>query len=116
MHEGTVRIHREAARDLIDVDDVIAIIDRLLTLGLRGEIVNVASGEAVPVERIVDHLERSLGLVARREYRDAGAHHVISVDKLRSLMPEVAGMEFGPAYYRRVLDRFTATYAATAGT
>ena len=75
----------------------------------------MASGEAVPVDRIVDHLEDSLGLVTQREYRDAGGHHVISVAKLASLVPEVARLGFGPDYYRTVLDRFTASCAATAG-
>lgn len=111
VREGSVRIQRGAARDLIDVDDVVTVIDRLLAHDLRGETVNVASGEAVPVEDIVDHLARRLGLEIRREYRDTGAHHVIATGKLRALVPETAGMGFGPGYYRQVLDTFLASYA-----
>lgn len=107
LREGSVWIHRGAVRDLVHVDDVVAVIDRLLTKGLRGETVNVASGEAVPVELIVDRLEQGLGTGARREYRDAGSHHVISIDKLRDLVPDVAAA-FGPGYYRRVIDTFLA--------
>ncbi|MFF4838315.1 NAD-dependent epimerase/dehydratase family protein [Streptomyces sp. NPDC001315] len=113
VQEGSVRIHRGAARDLIDVRDVITIIDRLLAQDLRGETVNVASGEAVPVERIVDHLAERLGVTVHRDVRDtATVHHVISTEKLRALVPETAAMGFGPDYHRRVLDDFLASYSA----
>jgi nucleoside-diphosphate-sugar epimerase len=115
MRTGSVALHRNAARDLIDVRDVVTITDRLLDLDLRRETVNVASGVAVPVEQIIDHLEHRMGLVTRREYRDTGVHHVISTEKLRGLVPEVARMGFGPDYYRRVLDTFVASCAAAAG-
>lgn len=116
MRAGRVRVHRGAVRDLIHVDDVVEIIDRLLGQGLRGETVNVASGEAVAVERIVDHLEARLGLSVRREYQDVDAHHIISTEKLRALVPEVARMGFGPTYFRRVLDSFVDHQLATART
>lgn len=116
IRAGTVRVQRGATRDLIGVDDTVTVIDRLLALGLRGETVNVASGVAVPVERIVGHLERRLGPVAHEEFGDAGAQHVVSIAKLRALVPEVAGMGFDPGYYRRVLDAAIGTCApATAG-
>ncbi|MFF4412781.1 NAD-dependent epimerase/dehydratase family protein [Streptosporangium sp. NPDC001559] len=105
--ENAVRVHRGATRDLIDVGDMVAITDALLTRGVRGETVNVASGTAVPIEEIIDHLERRMGVTARREYLDGGhAAHLVSTEKLRSLVPEVKTMGFGPDYYRRVLDSF----------
>lgn len=106
LRQGRVQIDRTATRDLISIDDAVTIIDRLLGIGVRRETVNVASGTAVKVESIVDHLERRLGLVADRSYRDAGSHHVISIEKLRALVPEVDRMGFGPYYYRHVVDRF----------
>ncbi|RGC65119.1 NAD dependent epimerase/dehydratase family protein [Micromonospora sp. MW-13] len=112
MRQGRVRLHRGAARDLIDVQDVVTILDRLLGLDLHAQTVNVASGEAVPVARIVDHLEQRLGLVAEREYRDVGVHHVISIDKLRRLVPEVEQLGFDRNYFRRVLDAYVASEIA----
>ncbi|MFJ8477142.1 NAD-dependent epimerase/dehydratase family protein [Kitasatospora sp. NPDC094011] len=115
IRDGDVRIHRGAARDLIDVADVITVVDRLLAQDLSGEIVNVASGEAVPVELIVDRLELGLGCTARRHYQDAGTHHVIAIDKLRALVPETERLGFGPRYFERIVDDFAATVvAATA--
>ncbi|MFD8484075.1 NAD-dependent epimerase/dehydratase family protein [Kitasatospora sp. NPDC059673] len=107
VRSGAVQIHRGAARDLISVADVITVIDRLLGLGLRGEVVNVASGFAVPVERIVDHLEHRLGVRVERTWSDSGAQHAIAIERLTALVPDVA-RHFGPAYYRPVLDTFLA--------
>ncbi|MFE9098977.1 NAD-dependent epimerase/dehydratase family protein [Streptomyces sp. NPDC007264] len=104
VREGVVSMHRGATRDLLRVGDAITIIDRLLAAGLRGDTVNVASGFAVPVEDIVDHLARLLRLAPRKEYVDTGVRYAISTEKLRALVPEVADMGFGPDYYRRVLN------------
>jgi nucleoside-diphosphate-sugar epimerase len=104
LREGTVRIHRYATRDLIAVGDVVTILDALLTRGMRDETVNVATGTAVSVEDIVDHLERRLDVKADREYQETGAAHWVSTEKLRSLVPEVSELRFGPGYHVRVLD------------
>ncbi|MFJ8108053.1 NAD-dependent epimerase/dehydratase family protein [Streptomyces sp. NPDC096132] len=115
LRQGVVRVHRGAARDLIDVSDVITVIDRLLATDLRAETVNVASGFAVPVEDVVDHLAQALGLEARREFVETGGRqHVISTEKLRALVPQVARMGFGPDYYRRILGDFTASVPSDA--
>jgi nucleoside-diphosphate-sugar epimerase len=108
VRQGVVSLHRGAARDLIGVSDMLSIIDRLLAAGLRADTVNVASGFAVPVEDIVDHLARALRLVPRKKYVDTGVRYAISTEKLRALIPQVADMGFGPDYYRRVLNDFIA--------
>ncbi|MRH93593.1 NAD-dependent epimerase/dehydratase family protein [Nocardia sp. SYP-A9097] len=103
--DGEVGVQRWATRDLLGVDDAVTIIDQLLDRDLRAETVNVASGTAVPIDRIVDHLEARLDRRARRRRIDAGEGHVVSVRKLRSYVP-VTGTMFGPGYYRRVLDAY----------
>ncbi|MFJ3196997.1 NAD-dependent epimerase/dehydratase family protein [Streptomyces griseoviridis] len=111
MREGVVQVHLRATRDLIAVCDVVTVVDRLLALGLCDTVVNVASGTAVPVPAVVDHLERRLGLVFRREPRDTGSGCVVSVERLRALVPEVADQVLGPHYYRGVLDAYAASLA-----
>ncbi|MEU6606172.1 NAD(P)-dependent oxidoreductase [Streptomyces shenzhenensis] len=108
VREGAVAMHRGASRDLIRVSDAITIIDLLLAAGLRADTVNVASGFAVPVEDIVDHLAGALGSTPRKEYVDTGVRYDISTEKLRALVPQVADMGFGPDYYRLVLNDFLA--------
>jgi nucleoside-diphosphate-sugar epimerase len=112
VRAGRVSIQRGAQRDLIDVDDVVRIIGELLSAGVSREVVNVASGVAVPVEQIVDHLELRLGRTAVRRYSDSLRAQAVSVEKLRGLAPCVAGMGFGPDYFRTVLDKYVAAFAA----
>jgi nucleoside-diphosphate-sugar epimerase len=107
LTEGaTVRIQQAATRDLIAVAHVVLVINALLSSGVHGEIVNVASGTAVPVEAIVDRLERRLRVTAHRELVDGGAAHLVSTGKLRSLVPEVAGLGFGSEYPMTVIDSY----------
>jgi nucleoside-diphosphate-sugar epimerase len=103
---GTVRIQQRATRDLIAVAHVTMIIDALLAGGVRGETVNVASGTAVPVASIVDRLERRLRSTARRELVDEGSAHLVSTDKLGSLVPQVANLGFGAGYPLTVIDSY----------
>ncbi|MGW0534427.1 NAD-dependent epimerase/dehydratase family protein [Streptomyces sp. NPDC003032] len=103
---GTVRVLRGASRDLIDVTDVVQVIDELLERGVNHEVVNVASGHAVPVEEIITCIEQRLGTRAVRDYVPARAGQPVSTEKLRALVPAVAGMGFGPGYFRGVLDNY----------
>ena len=82
------------------------ILDLLLSQETVSEVVNVASGSSVPVEDIVDLLEKRLGVVAAREYTEGGLGHLVSVDKLRRLLPETARFGFGPGYYQSTVDTF----------
>ena len=98
----------QPALDLIAAADVVSVVDALLRLGVTGEVVNVASGTSVPVERVVDHLELRAGKRAQRAYAGAGTAHRVAIDKLSALLPASALPAFGPAYYRAALDTFVA--------
>lgn len=105
VRSGRVTVHRGAARDLIGIDDVVGVVDRLLTLGVHDEVVNIASGVAVPVTSIVDWIERRLATSAHRCFVDSpGVNHRVSIDKLRRLTGPELVAAFTPDYHRRVLD------------
>ncbi|SEG80896.1 dTDP-4-dehydrorhamnose reductase [Actinacidiphila yanglinensis] len=106
VRAGQVTILRGARRDLLDVAHFTAIVDALLIAGVAGEVVNVASGTAVPAERIVDHIAERLGVRPRKRIVETPPESGISVDRLRELVPETAGFGFGPGYFRDVLDRY----------
>ncbi|WP_399930809.1 NAD-dependent epimerase/dehydratase family protein [Streptomyces kanamyceticus] len=110
---GTVTVHRGAARDLIAIDDVVAVVDRLLALDVSHDVVNIASGVQVPIEAIVDRIEQRLAATAVRRFVDGrGANHQVSIEKLRRLVrPEP--LDFPADYYRGVLDRYVESPAAT---
>ncbi|MFI9724228.1 NAD-dependent epimerase/dehydratase family protein [Streptomyces sp. NPDC052396] len=108
---GSVRIHRGAQRDVIDVVDVVQIVDGLLGSGITREVVNVASGSAVPVEDIVGRIESCLGVRAEHHFTDGSGAQPVSTEKLARLVPSVGRMGFGPDYYRDVLDQYVPAYA-----
>jgi nucleoside-diphosphate-sugar epimerase len=101
---GKVGVFRGASRDLIALEDVVTILDRLLRAGIESDVVNIASGVPVPVDDIVDHLEKRLGAVAERVYTGTHPENVVSTDKLRRHLPQTARMAFGPTYYQKVID------------
>jgi NDP-hexose 4-ketoreductase len=106
IRSGTVRMHRGARRDVVHVRDVVTVIDALLSKGVSREVVNVASGYAVPIEEIIAHLEARLGTVAVKESVDVTDDHSVSNEKLLGLLPAEARPPFGPDYFRTVIDRF----------
>lgn len=108
MRTGLVRVHRGATRDLIDVADAVALIDGLLARGVSGQVVNVGSGHATPIEAIIRELQGCLGLSPDLVFVDAPVGSRVSIDKLRALVPSSDGLDFGPDYYRGVVRRHTA--------
>lgn len=109
---GSVRVFTRARRDLLDIAHAVATIDELLSNGVTGELVNLASGYSVPVTDLVGHLEERLGATPQRELVDAGDSHEISIAKLTRLAPGVTRLRFGPDYYKSVADRYVSSLAA----
>lgn len=112
VRAGRVTIQRGASRDLIGVRDVVTIIDLLLACGVRNQTVNVASGWDVPVGRIVDYLALRHNQNPERAYVPGGRRNLVSVAKLRALVPGVDALGFGDDYYLGVLDAASALAAA----
>lgn len=110
VQSGAVRLYRGARRDLIDVADLVTVVDRLLATGVSRTVVNVASGTAVPVERLVDHIEAKLGVRTEREYVRDMASQPVSTARLHRLVPEI-GWIGREDYYRRVLSKYIWEYA-----
>ncbi|MFD7107780.1 NAD-dependent epimerase/dehydratase family protein [Streptomyces celluloflavus] len=107
LRSGSVLVHKGATRDLIAVEDVVTLTDRLLGLGVADETVNVVSGRTTSVENILDHMERRLGLRAGRTEVDgplAGCHP--SAAKLRRLVPNLHDLGFDENYFRRAIDSY----------
>ncbi|GGN36619.1 NAD-dependent epimerase [Streptomyces kronopolitis] len=120
IRSGALQVYRGAYRDLLDIDDAVSIFDALMTVAEPPQVVNVASGTSVSVQDIVAHIERSLGTVARKTYRQVVGAYTVSVDRLTQVVPEVAERVRRPDYYRTVIDRYLsatlpAAPAATEG-
>jgi NDP-hexose 4-ketoreductase len=103
LSTGHIRVHRDARRDLVHIADFVALLDGLLGARLKNEIVNVASGDCVPIGQIIDHLEERLGVTAERQILAEGVAYCSSVEKLRAAVPE---LRFTAGYYKSVIDRY----------
>jgi dTDP-4-dehydrorhamnose reductase len=109
---GRVTVFTAARRDLLDIADAVTLIDGLLRAEVTDEVVNLASGFAVPVTDLADHLQARLGRTPERELVVAGDAHQISIAKLLGLVPAASGLGFGPHYYRAIADRYIAALSA----
>ncbi|PPK68507.1 NAD-dependent epimerase/dehydratase family protein [Actinokineospora auranticolor] len=112
---GSITVHSGVARDLLDITDMVRILGFLRDDDVRGEVVNVASGRPVSIEDVVDGLEQRLGTRAERSLVEMPTKRaVVSVAKLRALVPAVDGFGFGPGYLSALLDRHVGALAAPA--
>ncbi|GGO97764.1 NAD-dependent epimerase/dehydratase family protein [Wenjunlia tyrosinilytica] len=110
---GAVTVHQGAHRDLLDVRDLVHAVGRLLDDGVRGRVVNVASGAPQPVEAIVDGIERRLGARAQRVNRPGPtAVTRASTRRLRLLVPDLDTGRTPAEYLDRVLDAYLPSYAS----
>jgi nucleoside-diphosphate-sugar epimerase len=100
---GSVVVRIGATRDLLDVDDLAAIVAGLLRQGMGNEVLNVASGISTPVLRFVEVIAAGLGVSPSVKVADGGDRQEFSTAKVRGLLPEYP--LFGPDYPVHVLRR-----------
>lgn len=83
---GRIRVLRGATRDLIGLDDMARIVDRLLEILQDSDVVQVASGISSPVEEIVEAIQASLGTAAPIDVVPDGEAQMFVCQKLRGLL------------------------------
>ncbi|MFD7229165.1 NAD-dependent epimerase/dehydratase family protein [Streptomyces sp. NPDC059881] len=108
LRAGQVTVQQGARRDMLHVDEFVAVLDLLLRARITDETVNVASGDCAEITDILDHLERRLGTAAERRTAGHTVSHCPSVAKLHRLVPEVSGLGFRSGYFRTAIDRYLA--------
>jgi nucleoside-diphosphate-sugar epimerase len=101
--KGEAVLQRHAARDLIDIDDVVRIVLRIAARIEDDETMVVATGRAVPVIEIFDEIERTLGTTATRHIVEGGEAQYFGVGRLRAMLPD---SDFSEDYPRAVLRRY----------
>lgn len=98
-------LRAKATRNVIDVEDAVAIVRRLLRDPARRYTVNVAAPRSVPVPRIVEAMELVTGKRALADLVDAGTPYEVDTAGIRPLIAEL-GLSFGPDYLLRVIRRY----------
>lgn len=106
IRHGEVTVYRNTRRDLIHAEDMVEILDALLRSTATNEVVNVASGRCVLIDDIIDHLEDRLGLRAQRVFKEDRTTHCLSLEKVRSFLPDGINLDFPAHYYQLVIDSY----------
>ncbi len=112
---GSVDIWRGARRDIIDVGHAVELLRRVLRSGVRNVIVNIASGVCTGVEQMVDHLCLCLNRDPVRRYIERPDSYCVSIDRLRTIVGDLADFDFDENYWRRVLTRYYTFARQTPG-
>lgn len=102
--QGKATIHRDAWRDLIDVEDVGRILNDLLGGARESLVLNVASGHSVPVSRIFEEIQLAMGMHARVELIPGGEMQQFSIDCMRNVLS--SDIEFGPDYHVKLVQKY----------
>jgi nucleoside-diphosphate-sugar epimerase len=112
VRAGHVRVFRSTYRDLLDVSDAVRAVDALLSAGVAKEVVNVATGSPYPVETLVDRLGHHFGVEPAKELVDATpSRTLVSVAKLRQLIPDTPWPTADDAYLDHLVTRYATHYA-----
>lgn len=99
-------VWRHARRNLIDVDDVAAIVNHLVHNGrAEGGIYNIASPFSVAVVDIVEAFELVLGRQANYSVVENGAGYTIDVPEVLEAASEL-GIYFDPGYIVRTVRKY----------
>jgi nucleoside-diphosphate-sugar epimerase len=106
---GSVVVQRGASRDLLDVEDLVDVTQRLLRVG-ADSVVNVATGSSTPVDAIVHRIAEILGVEPDISPGPEGEVQQFDISRLTGL---IGPLQFGPAYPFDVLDRYVPGLAAT---
>ena len=101
-----VHVWQHAERNLIDVDDVAAIVEAVLADAARdGITITVAGPESIAIPDLVRLFERVLGRTAKTHVEARGAAARIDASEARRYA-ERAGVSFAPGYIERVVRKY----------
>ena len=104
-----------AERNLVDVDDVVALATYLL-LDAGGDIppsVAIAADRSLPMPELVSTFERVLGITARCVVEDKGSAMRIE-PRLPACHAQALGIDLGEGYAERVLRKYYGTAGGRA--
>lgn len=101
-----------AERNLIDVDDIVAIGSALIDAGeAGGRVQSIAARDSTPMPELVAIFERVLGRKASCTYRPRGAPLRIESAEAQRLAG-VLGLDLGSGYAERIIGKYYGRHAA----
>lgn len=101
---GNANIFQNASRDLIDIEDICDILNTLLKMDIKNEVIIIASGYSTPVLDIFNEILRVVGKKANITLSSGGNTQVFSNKKLNYLLS--GKLKFTPVYYRHLIQKY----------
>ena len=109
-----LKVWKNARRNIIDVDDVVCIVRRLVNEdGIRGECINVANFEDISMPRIVDIMANVVGKKAICDFLDYGGGYSIDTTRIQEVVNR-CGISFDQDYTERVIRKYYERYVYDA--
>lgn len=95
-----------AARNILDIDDLFFITDKILREKLfSNQIINISNPENVKVSDLVGTLETFLGKKANYKLVSKGNNYTIEIDQIRPIILDL-GLRFGDDYLERTISKY----------
>lgn len=95
-----------ARRNIIDIDDVVAIAGLLIAdSAMRNITLNIANPVNYPMADIVRAMEKAVGKRALYETLERGSGYPVDIRAIRPIL-DAAGVKFGSGYLERVIGKY----------
>lgn len=107
---GQVTVQSSATRDLIDVDDVVRLVLRLVEIGAIDETINLASGYSTPAAKIAETVAQLLGAKPHLVEVDGGDMQRFDVSRLAAI---IGSLPFDGNYPINTLTRYVPRIASS---
>jgi nucleoside-diphosphate-sugar epimerase len=107
---GQAVLYEHAERDLLDVEDAVNIICRLLKCVENKELINIATGVSVSVSEIFAKIQKVLGTDAKIKIVPLGDKQRFCVAKLNRYLKKTN--MFDKDYYSRVIEKYISGFSA----
>lgn len=105
-HREPFELWKNSERNIIDTDDVMLVVDRMLEKGLfTNGIVNIANTANYPVPYIVQCMEDCLRMKAIYSEKEKGKHFNIDTTQVQPLFNEL-GIHFTATYLPALLQKY----------
>lgn len=84
LNKKKITIHKNAKRNLIDVEDVVKISNNIISNNIKNKIINIAFKENIAIENLVNNFEKILKTKTEKEYIEIGESYSIDIQNIKA--------------------------------
>ncbi len=84
LNKKKITIHKNAKRNLIDVEDVVKISHNIISNNIKNKIINIAFKENIAIENLVNNFEKILKTKTEKVYIEIGESYSIDIQNIKA--------------------------------